>query len=143
MGKVAIGDCLCHSDHKVVEFHIIGDRRKTASKPSTLDVGGAEFRLLKELVSKVPWESAFEGIWVHKSWSLFKSHLLRAQKQIISKCWESRKWGRGLAWMIRDLTPELKQKRKVYGHWKQGQAPWEDYRDAVHQCREKIRAAKV
>ncbi|GAB0203247.1 hypothetical protein GRJ2_002790300 [Grus japonensis] len=57
---------------EVIEFQIIGDRRKIASKTSTLDMGRADFRLLKELVSKVPWESAFEGIGVHECWSLVK-----------------------------------------------------------------------
>ena len=119
------------------------DRSKTASKTLTLNMGRADFRLLKELVSKVPWESAFEGIGVHECWSLFKSHLLRAQEQAIPKCQKSSKRGRRPAWLSRDLLLELRQKRKVYGHWKQGQVPWEDYRDAVRHCREKIRVAKA
>jgi len=32
MGEVVIGGCLGHSDHKIVEFQITGDRTKTASK---------------------------------------------------------------------------------------------------------------
>lgn len=39
------------------------------------------FRLLRELVSKVPWKSTFEGFEVHQCWSLFKYHFLRAQEQ--------------------------------------------------------------
>ena len=101
MGEVVIGGCLGHSDHEVVEFQIIGDdRRKTASKTSTLDMGRADFGLLKELVSKVPWESAFEGTGVHECWSLFKSHPLRVQKQAIAKCRKSNKWGRRPAWIF-------------------------------------------
>ena len=38
---------------------------------------------------------------------------------------------------------ELRQKKKVYGCWKQGQATWKEYRDAVCVCREKICAAKA
>ena len=52
VGDVAIGGC--HSDHEVVEFRIYGDRRKTATKTSALDMGKADFRLLRELVSKAP-----------------------------------------------------------------------------------------
>ncbi|GAB0204012.1 mitochondrial enolase superfamily member 1 [Grus japonensis] len=40
-------------------------------------------------------------------------------------------------------TLELRLKKKVYGCWKQGQATWEDYRDAARLCREKIHAAKA
>jgi len=44
---VVIGGCLGHSDHEVVEFQIVCNRKKTASKTSTLDMGRADFRLLK------------------------------------------------------------------------------------------------
>ena len=66
VGAVAIGSRLSHSDHEVVEFRTYGDRRKSATKTSALDTGKADFRLLRELVSKVPWETAFEGIGVHQ-----------------------------------------------------------------------------
>ncbi|GAB0207904.1 mitochondrial enolase superfamily member 1 [Grus japonensis] len=143
VGEVAIGGRLGHSDHEVVEFKIFGDRRKTATKTSTLDMGRADFRLLRELVSQVPWETALEGIGVHQCWSLFKVHLLRAQEQAIPKCRRSSRRGRRPAWLNRDLLLELRRKKKVYACWKQGQATWEDYRDAAHLCREKIRAAKA
>ncbi|KAK4810960.1 hypothetical protein QYF61_014432 [Mycteria americana] len=64
-------------------------------------------------------------------------------EQAIPKCWKSSNQGRRPAWLSRDLLLELGWKRKVYGHWKQGQATREDYRDAVRHCREKIRAAKA
>lgn len=51
---VAIGGHLGHNDHEIVEFEIFGDRRKTATKTSVLDMGRADFRLPGELVSKVP-----------------------------------------------------------------------------------------
>ena len=54
VGDVVIGGRLGHSDHEVVEFKIYGDRRKSATKTSSLDMGKADFRLLRELVSKVP-----------------------------------------------------------------------------------------
>lgn len=73
MGEVVIGGCLHHSDHEIVEFQITGERRKTDSKTSTLDAGRADFRILKELVSKVPRKSAFEVTGVDECWSLFKS----------------------------------------------------------------------
>ncbi|GAB0203307.1 hypothetical protein GRJ2_002796300 [Grus japonensis] len=99
VGEVAIGGRLGHSDHEVVEFKIFGDRRKTATKTSTLDMGRADFRLLRELVSQVPWETALEGIGVHQCWSLFKGHLLRAQEQVIPKCRKSSRWGRRPDWL--------------------------------------------
>ena len=116
---IVIRGCLGHSDHEVVEFQIIGSRRKTASNISTLDMGRTDFRLLQEPVSKVPCESPFEGVGGHECWSLFKIHLLKVQEQAIPKCWKSSKWGRRPAWLSRDLL-EHRWKRKVYEHWKQG-----------------------
>ena len=94
MGEVATGGCLGHSSHEAVKFQIYGNRRKPASKTSTLDMRRADFRLLRELLSKVPWEKAFEGAGVHQCWSLFKYHLLRAQEQAIPKCRKSSRRGR-------------------------------------------------
>ena len=119
VGEVANGGCLGRSDHEVVEFKIFGDRRKTATKTSTLNMGKADFGLLRELVSQVPWETALEGIGVHQCWSLFKGHLLRAQEQAIPKCRKSSRQGRRLAWLNKDLLLELRQKKKVYARWKQ------------------------
>lgn len=67
-----IGGWLGHSDHEVVEFQIVGDRRKTASKTLALDMGRADLGLLKVLVCKVFWESAFEVVGVHECWLVFK-----------------------------------------------------------------------
>lgn len=83
---MVFGGCLDHSDCKVAEFQILGDRRKTTNKNSALDRRRADSRLMKELVSNSPWESAFEVIGVYVCWSLFKSHLLKPQKQTIPKC---------------------------------------------------------
>lgn len=60
MGEVGIGNNFGHSDHEVVEVQIFGDRRKTVTKTSTLNIGRVDFRLLRELVTKNPWDSAFK-----------------------------------------------------------------------------------
>lgn len=50
-----------------IEFKISVDWRKSASKTSTLDMRRDDFRLLWELVSKVPWEKVFAGGGIHQS----------------------------------------------------------------------------
>ncbi|RMC19574.1 hypothetical protein DUI87_03132 [Hirundo rustica rustica] len=47
--EVEIGNCLGHSNHKAIEFKISVDRRKSASKTSTLDMMRKDFGLLREL----------------------------------------------------------------------------------------------
>jgi len=73
--------------------------------------------------------------------SMSAGHFLRVQEQAIPKCRKSSKRGSRPAWLSRDLL-QLRQKRKVFGHWKQRQATWEDYRDTVCHCKEKISMAK-
>jgi len=45
--------------------------------------------------------------------------------------------------MSKELLVELRQKRKVYRRWKEGQATWEEYRNVVRACRYATRKDKV
>jgi len=45
--------------------------------------------------------------------------------------------------MSKELLVELRWKRRVHGMWKEGQAAWKEYRNAVRACREAMRKAKV
>lgn len=67
------GVCLGPSYHKVVKFKIFGDMKKLLAKQTSVGFGRADCRLLKDPVSKVSSESAFEGIGVQKCWSIFKN----------------------------------------------------------------------
>ena len=68
-------------------------------------MGGAGLRLLRELISRIPWEpfDASEGIRAHPVvvtvLVTFKYHLLRAQEQVIPKCQNVKQTGKktGLA----------------------------------------------
>ncbi|GAB0210316.1 mitochondrial enolase superfamily member 1 [Grus japonensis] len=128
MGDVMVGDCLGHSDHERVGFKIFSVMRKKDSRVATLDFRRANFKLLRELLIGLSWESAFEGLGVHKCWSVFKNHLLEAQEQAIPLCRKSSKQGRRPSWLNRELLVELKRKKKLYDLWKQGQALQEDDR---------------
>lgn len=59
VAEVAIGGCLGHSGNDAVKFKIFKNTRKTACKILTLDMGRANFRLLRDLVMKDSWEYAF------------------------------------------------------------------------------------
>jgi len=43
----------------------------------------------------------------------------------------------------KELLAELRQKRKVHGMWKEGQATCEEYRNVVRVCRDATRKAKA
>uniref|UniRef100_A0A8C0A0D2 Reverse transcriptase domain-containing protein n=1 Tax=Anas zonorhyncha TaxID=75864 RepID=A0A8C0A0D2_9AVES len=106
-------------------------------------MGKADFRLLGELVSKVPWEAALEGLDVHQCWSFFKRCLLEAQDQAIPKYRKSGRRGRRPAWLTRNILMEIRRKQRVFRYWKEGQVTWKEYRDAARVCRKKIRVAKA
>ena len=56
-----VGHCLGQSDHKIVEFTILGDVRRVTSKTTILNFQRADFDLFRTLVAGVPWESLLKG----------------------------------------------------------------------------------
>lgn len=66
VSEEVIGGCLEQSNHEANESKISVDRRKNASKTSSLDTKTADFGLLRDRVSKVPCENAFESFVVHQ-----------------------------------------------------------------------------
>jgi len=108
-----------------------------------LDLSRANFGLFKELLGQILWARALEGREVQAYWSLFKCHFLHAQEWCIPLRKKSSKGGRRPAWLNKELLAELRQKRKVHGMGKEGQATWEEYRNVGRACRDATRKAKV
>lgn len=77
-----VGGSLGHSDHNVANFKFFSVMRKKV-RVATLDFKKANFKLLRELVSSVPWESTLEGVEVHTCSPVFKNHLVEAQEQAV------------------------------------------------------------
>jgi len=140
---VKVGGSLSSSDHEMVELRILCEGSRVVSMIKTLDFRRASFGLFKNLLGGIMWVRGLEGRGIQESWSLFKHHFLHAQDRCIPLRKKSRKGGRRPAWMSKELLAELRQKRKVYGRWKEGLAPWEEYRNVVRACRDATRKAKV
>ncbi|KAJ7413047.1 hypothetical protein BTVI_44296 [Pitangus sulphuratus] len=64
------------------------------------------------------------------------------QEQAVSVCQKTSQQGRS-AWLDRELSLKLREKRRVYDLWKKGQAIQKEYKDVVRSCRDKIRKAKA
>lgn len=105
--------CLGPSYHELVEIKIFSVMREKDNRVVILDFRRANFKLFKELFSRVPWKS-FEGLGVHEFWLVFKSHLLEAEEQAIPLCYRARKRGRRPAWPNRELFMELKRKKNAW-----------------------------
>ena len=77
---IKIGGSLGCSDHALVEFVILKNAGLAKSTVTTLCFRKGNFRLLKELLSGIPWETVLKGMGTEQSWQLFKDTLLRVQR---------------------------------------------------------------
>jgi len=66
----------------MVEFKILRVSERVHSKLATLGFRRADLELFRELLGRVTWEKALEGKGAQESWSIFKDHLLQAQKPV-------------------------------------------------------------
>ena len=48
-----------------------------------------------------------------------------------------------LAWLSKDLQLKLREKREMYRKRKPDCVTWEEYRDIVHMCRDRIKKVKT
>ena len=100
-GDVKAGDCLGQSNHKIVEFCILGDIRRMNSKTAILNFQRADFEQFRTLAQRVPWDSVLKGKGVQEGWLLLKKEVLKAQEQAIPLCRKMNWWERRLPWMNR------------------------------------------
>ena len=77
--EVKIGGSLGCSDRALVEFVILKNAGLAKSRARTLCFRRANFWLLKELLSGIPWETVLKGTGTEQSWQLLKDTLLRVQ----------------------------------------------------------------
>ena len=58
VGNVKLKGSLGCSDHEMVEFKILRTARRAHSKLATLDFRRADFGLFRNLLGRVPWDTA-------------------------------------------------------------------------------------
>lgn len=63
-----------------VEFRIWRLGIKTKHRITSFDFRREDFGLFRDLLRRMPWETALEKKGVQKSWSVFKDHLCQAKK---------------------------------------------------------------
>ena len=99
----------------MVVFKILRQSKRVHSKLATLDFRRADFELFRELLGRVTWDKALEGRGAQESWSVFKDHLLQAQKQCIPRNKRQAKMPGGLCGSTRSSWTYLSSKRKSIG----------------------------
>lgn len=142
LGDVNVGGHLVLSDHEMLDFSIFVEQRGV-SRTATLGFRRADFNLFRTMVEGVHWGVVLESVGAQEGWEYFKEVILKVQELIIPKSRKTSQRARRPDWLNRHPWLELKNKRKVYGLWKNGQATYNDYRYVVKLCREQIRKAKA
>ncbi|NXA62985.1 RTJK polymerase, partial [Mohoua ochrocephala] len=69
--------------------------------------------------------------------------ILRAQEQTVPVCRKMSRQGKCPAWMGKELMKELRNKKRMYHLWKEGQVSQEIFKEVVRACRKKMRKAKA
>ncbi|KFQ11448.1 hypothetical protein N330_00764, partial [Leptosomus discolor] len=108
----------------------------------TLDFRRADFDLFRDLLGRVPLDTALEVKRAQESWLIFKDHLLQAHEQCNPTKRKSSKNTRRPAWMNKELLDKRKHKTKAYRGWKHRQVAWE-YREIVQVVKNQVRKAKA
>ncbi|PKU40554.1 rna-directed dna polymerase from mobile element jockey-like [Limosa lapponica baueri] len=143
VGDVTVGGHLGYRDREMIEFLILREVRRGVSRTAIMDFQRADFGLFKSLLDRVPWEAALKGKGVQEGWTFFREEVLKAQQQAVPVRSKASRLGKRPAWLNKEIRSQLREKRRVYGLWKKGQATQEDYKSVVKLCREKIRKAKA
>ena len=122
MGDVKVGGRLRQSDHEMLDFSILVEPQRGVSRTATLDFRRTDFNLFRTMVERVPWEVVLESVGAQEGWEYFKETVLKVQDLTIPMSRKMNRRARRPGWLSRDLWLDLKNKRKVYGLWKSGQA---------------------
>ncbi|TRZ05653.1 hypothetical protein HGM15179_021454 [Zosterops borbonicus] len=143
VGDVVVAGHLEHSDHEIIEFSRFGEIRRNINKTFTLDFQRTDFGLFRRLIQRVPWEAALKNKGVQERWACFKTEILRAQEQTVPVCQKMSRRGKHPAWMDKEVSKELRNKKRMYHLWKEGQVSQEVFKGVARACRKKIREAKA
>ncbi|KFV63182.1 Multiple PDZ domain protein, partial [Dryobates pubescens] len=79
---------------EVLESISLSEIQLTEKENFALDFRRVDFRLLKELNQKVPWETVLKNKGVQEGWTYFKKELLKTQEQAVPVCRKMSHWGR-------------------------------------------------
>ncbi|NXM61588.1 RTXE polymerase, partial [Illadopsis cleaveri] len=72
-----------------------------------------------------------------------KTEILRAQEQTVPVYRKTSRRGERPAWIDKEVWEELRNKKRMYHLWKEGQVSQEVFKRAARACRKKIREAKA
>jgi len=84
--NVKIRSCLEQSDHKMVEFPILGKVRSGGRKTAAFDFWRADIELSSTQVVRLPRDSVLKGKGVQEGWLLLKKEVLIVLEQNVPMC---------------------------------------------------------
>ncbi|NXS01657.1 RTXE polymerase, partial [Oxylabes madagascariensis] len=103
----------------------------------------ADFGLFRRLIQRLPWEAALKNKGVQEKQACFKREILSVQEQTVPVCRKMNRQGKGPALMGSEVSKELRNEKRMYHLWKEGQVSQEVLNGAARAYRKKIREAKA
>ncbi|NXM85768.1 RTXE polymerase, partial [Oenanthe oenanthe] len=80
---------------------------------------------------------------VQERWACFKTEILKAQEQTVPVYQKTSQRGKCPAWMGNKVLKEIRNKKRMYHLWKEGQVSQEVSKGVTRPCRKIIRQAKT
>uniref|UniRef100_A0A2D4LRK9 Uncharacterized protein n=1 Tax=Micrurus spixii TaxID=129469 RepID=A0A2D4LRK9_9SAUR len=108
-----------------------------------LDFKRADFNKLRENLGKIPWMKILKGKTTQESWETLKSTIIKAQTNTILLRKKNKKSKKKPAWLHKDLSGKLKEKKDKYKKWKEGHTTKAEYQQIARICKDEVRLAKA
>lgn len=96
--------------HGTVKFKILRGVSNTYSRITTLDFPRADFGLFRDLLGRIPYETALKGKGAQENWLIIKGNFLRAQEWSITVSRKLSRHGRRPVWVNMETEPKHRKK---------------------------------
>ncbi|XP_058028993.1 uncharacterized protein LOC131193128 [Ahaetulla prasina] len=131
------------SDHAILEFDIKQIQVVEQSQTRVLDFKRANFNKLRESLRRIQWMRILRGKTTQEAWEILKSEIIKAQSNTIPMKKKNNRSQKKPAWMHKELSDKLKDKKDKYKKWKEGQITKAEYQQIAQACKDEVRKAKA
>uniref|UniRef100_A0A8C5SD23 Sodium/hydrogen exchanger n=1 Tax=Laticauda laticaudata TaxID=8630 RepID=A0A8C5SD23_LATLA len=108
------------SDHVILKFNITQTQATEHNDTRVLDLKRADLNKLRENLGKISWMKILNGKTTQESWETLKSMIIEAQTSTKPLRKKNKKSKKKPAWLHKELSGKLKEKKDKYKKWKEG-----------------------
>jgi hypothetical protein len=131
------------SDHAILEFNILEAQAIEYTQTRVLDFKRANFNKLRETLGRITWMRILKGKTTQEAWEILKSEIIKAQSSTIPTKKKNNSSQKKPAWLHKELSDKLKDKKDKYKNWKEGHITKSEYQQIARACKDEVRKAKA